>query len=61
MKLAVVFIAAALLSGCYRDSPEDQAKDFKVCTDAGMRPYRTGFGEIKCDPWLDLKAQGGRP
>lgn len=50
-----VFLLAAIatLAGCdagYRNSPEQQVADNKVCRDGGMRPYSTAFGEILCAP-----------
>lgn len=47
-------LAAALLAlaGCddYRNSPEQQVKDYKLCTDSGMDAYLNGLGEIGCSP-----------
>lgn len=49
MKRILIVIALMMaLTGCYRNSPEDQVKDFKTCVDGGMRAYMTTWGEIQC-------------
>lgn len=50
MKVIIVAIACLVLSGCYRNSPEQQVADAKVCIDGGMTPRLTAFLEIWCDP-----------
>ena len=42
------------LVGCYeyRDSPEEQVEDAKICRDGDLGYFLTGIGEIKCKPKL---------
>lgn len=49
--LSIPFMAL-LLCACEpaRNTPAQQTADFKVCADAGMGTYQTGYGEIKCAP-----------
>ncbi len=48
----LMIVAAVFLSACEpaRNTPDQQAEDFKVCASAGMSTYQTGYGEIKCAP-----------
>jgi len=45
-------ILAILVCGCEarqdRNTPTQQAEDYKICTDAGMRPYQNMVAEIMC-------------
>lgn len=53
MKNIILCAAALILCGCdspYRNSPAQQVEDYKICKDGGMRPYSSGFAEIKCAP-----------
>lgn len=54
---AILIALLISLAGCdvYRNSPEQQAEDYKTCIDAGMSAYLTVVGEIKCIP-----KQGGQ-
>lgn len=49
---AILIVLLISLAGCdvYRDSPEQQAEDYKTCVAAGMRAFLTGLGEIMCAP-----------
>lgn len=53
MKLVVLSILVITqLVGCYeyRDSPQEQVEDAKICRDGGMGYFLTPVGEIKCKP-----------
>lgn len=56
IRLAALAAALLVLGGCdiHRNSPAEQVEDYNTCKAAGMRPYRTVMGEIKCDPYLEL-------
>ena len=52
-KLLITVAIAFLLTACddgYRDSPQQQVEDMKICKDGEMEAYLTVVGEIKCIP-----------
>ena len=52
-KLLITVAIAFLLTACddgYRDSPQQQVEDLKICKEGGMFAYLTSVGEIKCMP-----------
>ena len=56
MKFKLTYIVipiATILTACddgYRDSPQQQVEDMKICKDGEMEAYLTVVGEIKCMP-----------
>lgn len=53
MKLVVLSILVVTqLVGCYeyRNSPQEQVEDAKICRDGGLDYFLTGMGEITCRP-----------
>lgn len=55
MKLVILsMLVVTQLVGCYefRNSPEEQVQDAKICRDGGMDAYKTLNGTIKCTPKL---------
>lgn len=49
----IVILIAMLLTAYndgYRDTPQQQVEDMKICKDGGMEAYLTVVGEIKCVP-----------
>ena len=52
-KVLLTIGIVSLLTACddgYRDTPQQQVQDMKICKDGGMEAYLTVVGEIKCLP-----------
>lgn len=52
-KVLLTIGIVSLLTACddgYRNSPQQQVQDMKICKDGGMDAYHTFDGEIKCLP-----------
>lgn len=52
-KLLLTATIVIFLTACddgYRDSPQQQVEDMKICRDGEMEVYLTVVGEIKCIP-----------
>lgn len=55
MKLVVLsMLFVTQLVGCYeyRNSPQEQVEDAKICRDGDLGYFLTIMGEIKCRPKL---------
>ena len=52
-KLIIICVATLLLTGCFRNSPKEQAEDYGVCKKAGMKAVRNNMNEVFCFPYRD--------